>query len=154
MNPQLRGNQLINHMSLCCRFPQSYFLEVVQDSWTQLYPLSHYFSSSLQLSSSLRQLLHFFLSLFIYLFLVFLSASGGYSLLRCTGFSLLELLLLWSTGSRERAQKLWCAGLAVLWHAGSSQTRDPTCAPCLGRQISHQGSLLVDCFLPFEDSKT
>ena len=27
--------------------------------------------------------------------------SGGYSLLRCTGFSLRWLLLLWSTGSRH-----------------------------------------------------
>ena len=29
------------------------------------------------------------------------AASGGYSSLRCTGFSLSWLLLLWSTGSRH-----------------------------------------------------
>ena len=45
-------------------------------------------------------------------------ASGGYSSLRCAGFSLRWLLLLWSMGSRRagfsscgtRAQQLWLAG--------------------------------------------
>ena len=37
------------------------------------------------------------------------AASGGYSSLRCTGFSLLWLLLLWSTGCR-------CSGSAVVVH--------------------------------------
>ena len=50
-----------------------------------------------------------FIDLFIYwLHWVFVAvrrlslvvASGGYSLLQCTGFSLRWLLLLWSTGSR------------------------------------------------------
>lgn len=59
--------------------PSVYLLEAVHYSWTQLHPLSHYFSPSLQLSSSLRQLLHFFRSLCIYLILVFLSARGGFS---------------------------------------------------------------------------
>ena len=54
--------------------------------------------------------IYLFIHLFIYLWLccVFVAArglslaaaSGGYSLLRCTGFSLRWLLLLWSTGSR------------------------------------------------------
>ena len=72
---------------------------------------------------------------FIYLFLFFIfwprwvftaahrlslvAASGGYSSLRCVGFSLWWLLLLWSTGSRcagfsscgMRAQYLWLVGL-------------------------------------------
>ena len=34
-----------------------------------------------------------------------------------------------------RAQALGCAGLAALWHVGSSQTRDQTCVLCIGRQI-------------------
>ena len=46
------------------------------------------------------------------------AVSGGYSSLRCTGFSLQWLLLLWSTGSRRTgfsscgtwAQQLWLAG--------------------------------------------
>ena len=54
----------------------------------------------------------FLINLFIYLFiwlrwvfvavhgLSIVSASRGYSSLRCTGFSLQQLLLLWSTGSR------------------------------------------------------
>ena len=57
------------------------------------------------------------LFLFIYLFIFWLhwvfvavrglslvAASGGYSLLRCVGFSSRWLLLLWSTGCRAQAQ--------------------------------------------------
>ena len=55
---------------------------------------------------------YFYFILFIYLFclrwvftavhgLSLVAASGGYSLLRCTGFSLWWLLLLWGTGSRR-----------------------------------------------------
>ena len=54
----------------------------------------------------------FLINLFIYSFLAVLGlcccvgfplvlVSGGYSSLRCTGFSLRWLLLLWSTGSRR-----------------------------------------------------
>ena len=51
-------------------------------------------------------------------------ASGGYSSLRCAGFSLQWLLLLWSTGSRHtgfsscgtRAQQLWHVGSIVVAH--------------------------------------
>ena len=47
------------------------------------------------------------------------AASGVYSLLRCAGFSLRWLLLLWSTGSR-RAGFGSCGMLAQqLWHMGS-----------------------------------
>ena len=56
-------------------------------------------------------LIYLFIYLFIYFWLywVFVAArrlsliavSGGYSSLRCTGFSLRWLLLLWSTGSRR-----------------------------------------------------
>ena len=90
--------------------------------------------------------------LFIYFWLrcIFLAARGlslvvaseGYSLLRCVGFSLWWLLLLRTTGSRHagfsscgwRAQQLWFVGLVALQHVGSSQTRDRTCDPCIGRQ--------------------
>ena len=83
------------------------------------------------------------------------AASGGYSSLCCTGFSLRWLLLLRSTGSRRtgfsscglRAQQLWLmgsraqaqqlrhTGLVAPRHVGSSRTRDGTRVPCLGRWI-------------------
>ena len=70
-------------------------------------------------------------------------ASGCYSSLRCSGFSLRWLLLLQSTGSRHpsfsscstwaqqlwlagcraQAQQLWNMGLVAPWHVGSSWTR-------------------------------
>ena len=45
--------------------------------------------------------------------------------LGCSGFSSCSM---W-------AQKLWCMGLFSLWHVGSSQTRDQTRVPCIGRRI-------------------
>ena len=101
-----------------------------------------------------------FLKAFIYLLLVALAtikwqmlngsvhgrplvaASGGYSLLQCTGFSLRWLLLWQSTSSRLMgfsswstwAEK-WLTGLAAPRHVESSQTRDRTHVPCTGRQI-------------------
>ena len=83
------------------------------------------------------------------------AASRGYSSLQCTGFSLRQLLLLWSTGSRRtgfsscgtwaqqlwlagsraQAQQLWCTGLVAPWHVGSSRTRARTRVPCIGRRI-------------------
>ena len=83
------------------------------------------------------------------------AASGGYSSLRCVGFSLQCLLLLWSTGSRgagfsscgtraqelwlagfrAQAQELWLTGLAAPRHVGSSRSRARTRVPCIGRRI-------------------
>ena len=83
------------------------------------------------------------------------AVSGSYSLLWCVCFSLRWLLLLWSMGSRHagfsscdpQAQQLWlvgsrvqaqllsCTGLVPLQHVGSSQARDRTHDPCIGRQI-------------------
>ena len=41
-----------------------------------------------------------------------------------------------SMGSRECGlQQLWCMGLLDLWHVKSSQTRDGTHHPCIGRWI-------------------
>ena len=42
---------------------------------------------------------------------------------------------MWLAGSRAQAQKLWRMGLVALWHVGSSQTRDRTRVPCIGRRI-------------------
>ena len=93
----------------------------------------------------------FFLFIYFWLRWVFVAvrglslvaASGGYSSLQCTGFSLRWLLLLWSTGSRcagfsscgTWAQQLWCVGLVALWHVGSFWTRAGTHVPCIGRWI-------------------
>ena len=30
---------------------------------------------------------------------------------------------------------MWCTGLVAPQHVGSSQTRDRTCVPCIGRRI-------------------
>ena len=84
-----------------------------------------------------RSLFFFFYNLFIILFFKFwlrwvfvaerglslVAVSGGYSSLRCAGFSSQWLLLLWSTGSRVcRLQQLWLTGSRVqarqLWHTG------------------------------------
>ena len=59
------------------------------------------------------------------------------------GFSLWWLLSLRSTGSRHtgfsscgtRAQYLWRTGLVSPQDVGSSQARDPTHVPCIGRQL-------------------
>ena len=56
-------------------------------------------------------------------------ASRGYSLLRCTGFSLRGPLSR-SSGSAGLAQQL-CTGWAAPSHVGSSQSRDPTGTPAL-----------------------
>ena len=121
------------------------------------------------LSAISRSFFFFFLILFIYLFIYFwlrwvfvaahglspVAARGGYSSLRCVGFSLWWFLLLRSMGSRctgfsscgtqaqqlwlavsrVQAQQLWCTGLVVPRHVGSSQTRDRTRVPRIGRQI-------------------
>ena len=83
------------------------------------------------------------------------AASGGYSSLRCAGFSLRWLLLLrstgsrrpgfsscgtrtqplWLAGSRAQAQQLWCMGPVTPRLVGSSRTRARTCVPCVGRRI-------------------
>ena len=83
------------------------------------------------------------------------AARGGYSLLRCAGFSLWWLLLLqsmdcrhagfsshgmqaqqlWLMGSRAQAQQLQHTGLVAPQHVGSSRTRARTCVPCIGRRI-------------------
>ena len=79
--------------------------------------------------------------LFIYFWphWVFVASCGWQGLLSVVvgGLSLQWLLLLWSTGSRREdgLLKSWCTGLVALQHVKSSQTRDWTCVPCLGKQI-------------------
>ena len=49
-------------------------------------------------------------------------------------------------GSRVQAQQLWHMGLVALRHVGSSQTRDRTCVPCIGRWIlNHCTTREVPC---------
>ena len=59
---------------------------------------------------------------------------GGFS---CCGAQAagLQASVLWPPGSGAQTQQLWCLGLAVLWHVGSSWTRDWTHVTCIGRQI-------------------
>ena len=118
--------------------------------------LCPFFSQSVSFVVVVIELYEFFFLkfiLFIYFWLrwVFVAArglslvaaSGGYSSLRCTGFSLQWLLLLRSTGSKcagfrscgMRAQQLWLMGLVAPRHVGSSQTRARTHVPCIGRWI-------------------
>ena len=77
-------------------------------------------------------------------------ASRGSSLLWCVGFSCgaraLECRLQqwWLLGSRAHAQELWARGLAAPWsHVESSQTRESTWVPSIGRQIFSQGNLFA-----------
>ena len=71
-------------------------------------------------------------------------ASGSYPSLRCVGFSLWWLLLLWSTGFRcvgfrscgMWAQQLWCMGLVAPWLVGSSRTRLEPISPALASGFS------------------
>ena len=83
------------------------------------------------------------------------AASGGYSSLRCTGFSLrwppllrstrsrrtgfsscgTRAQQLWLAGSRAQAQQLWRTGPAAPRHVGSSRTRARTRVPCIGGRI-------------------
>ena len=102
--------------------------------------------------TTLRFFLFVFLKLFIYLFIIYLSIHGcvGSSFL-CEGF--LQLRQAGATlhrGARAshyrglsccgaqapdaQAQQLWLMGPAAPRHVGSSQTRAPTCVPCIGRQ--------------------
>ena len=62
-------------------------------------------------------------------------ANGGYSLLQCVGFSLGWLLLLWSAALGVWASLVMAHDLVAPPHVGSSQTRDRTHVPGIGRWI-------------------
>ena len=80
----------------------------------------------------------------IYLFLAALGLCCGVQASHCGGFSYCgaqalgalgaRAQQLWLTGSRAQAQQFWRSGLVALWYVGSSQTRDRTRDPCIGRQ--------------------
>ena len=92
-----------------------------------------------------------FLFMYFYFWLcwVFLAAHGlplvgasrGYSSLKCMGFSLQWLFLLWNMGSRaRRLSSWWCMGFIALWQVESSWIWDQTHAPCMNRQILSHGA--------------
>ena len=64
-------------------------------------------------------------------------ASEDDSLVWCSGFSLVWLVLLQSRGFRRVAQWLWSTGLVIPWHVKSSWIRNGTRVPCIGGQILH-----------------
>ena len=67
--------------------------------------------------------------------LFFIAVRG---LSHCGGFSCCRAWALWHTGFSScstQAQQLWRTDLVALRHVGSSQTRDRTRVPCIGRQI-------------------
>ena len=94
-----------------------------------------------------------------YFWLCWIFVSGGGSLveLRGTLGCVQWLPLPQSTGSRHArcsscsswAQQLWCIGFAAPWHVGSSQTRDETCVPCIGRWILNHWAIREALFAFF-----
>ena len=82
---------------------------------------------------------HLFVFLFIYLRLTMLGLCCCMQALQWVGATL--CCPAWAVGTQASAvaahglQELRCMGLVVPWHVGSSQTRDWTCVPCVGRQI-------------------
>ena len=73
--------------------------------------------------------------------------------LQYVGFSLQQLLLLQSTGSRHKGfsscssgtYQLWCMSSSCPWHVESSRPRGQSCVPCIGRwtlnPLDHQDLL-------------
>ena len=51
------------------------------------------------------------------------------------------LQMLQLAGSRAQPQQLWHTDLVAPWHVESSQTRDQTCVPCIGKQISNHWTM-------------
>ena len=121
----------------------------VNSGFARCYGLS--FSLSLFLLLPFRVNYYFF-KLFICLFLAmlglccyvgFLYGELDCSWLRCRGFLLWWLLLVWSIGCRCTgssscsvwAQELWHMGLVAPWSVESSWTKNQTPVSCTGRQI-------------------
>ena len=121
----------------------------VNSGFARCYGLS--FSLSLFLLLPFRVNYYFFNYLFVYFWLcsvfvamwAFSMVSWDCSWLRCRGFLLWWLLLVWSTGCRCTgssscsvwAQELWHMGLVAPWSVESSWTKNQTPVSCTGRQI-------------------
>ena len=68
---------------------------------------------------------------------VFITASGGYSLVGVRKL----LIVVTSPVGEHGLQQLWHPGLAASQHVGSSRTRDRTCIPCISRQtLNHRAT--------------
>ena len=116
------------------------------------------FSHRVKIQSKHRSSFYFFLIiLFIYLFLAVLgllcyvscslvAVQGLLTLVASVTEHMLRALRVSSCGSQALEHRLSSCGTQASFvsrHVGSSQTRDRTCASCLGRwtpQLSHQGS--------------
>ena len=85
----------------------------------------------------------FYLFIYFRLHWVFVAArrlslavvSEGFSSLRCVGFSLRWLLLLWRTGSKRMSSVVVVHGLSCSVTCGIFRTRARTRVPCIGRWI-------------------
>ena len=133
---------LIFLVSIVVPFTECHIVGIIQ--YVNFFGM-HFKVSSMSFHGLIVHFLKFFWLSWVFIAVRRLSlvvVSGGYSSLQCMGFSL-RWLLLWSTGSRHTgfsscgtpAQYLWLVGLVAPWHVGSSQTRDRTRVPCIGRQI-------------------
>ena len=73
-------------------------------------------------------------SSFLHKVLSLVAVSMDYSLDAVLELPLWWLFLLQGIGSRVSGlHQLWCMGFTASWHVGSSQTRDQTSVPCIGR---------------------
>ena len=107
------GRRSLNHCATR-EAPITTILKICSSPQTEtLYPSSNNYSFPFSPSPWIPLAYFFFFSKFIYLFIFgcvgsslllagfLFAARGGYSLLRCVGFSLWWLLLLWRMGSRH-----------------------------------------------------
>ena len=111
-----------------------------------------------------------FFKLFIYLLSIFGSGEGGCAVLglcgckqtffTCNKWRLFSSCSEWASHVvaslavdyrlwSARAQYLWCMGFDAPWHVGSSQTRDRTCVPCIGKQILNYWTIREALFFFF-----
>ena len=67
-----------------------------------------------------------------------LLSNGSARASHCAGFSCCRAWALGCLGFSKWGvwdQQLWCTSLVATWHVKSSQTRDQTCVPCIGRWL-------------------
>ena len=106
------------------------------------------FSSWFLLCFASLSLTYFYLLLYFWLLWVFIAARRFSLVAVSKGAPPCEFSL-WALV--HRLQQLWLVGLIALWHVGSSQIRDQTRVPCIGRWIlNHWTTREVHCFSVFE----